>query len=100
MDDSSVICSLGMSACAINHMLGIVPYVAHYGTYKNPYNHTPQSHDYPTCAESMHIPKHCHLHDYQNNAYCNEFIDNQHELMMKNITVTIRTKCHQPKLES
>ncbi len=83
MDGSSAMFSLNMSACPINHMLGIVPDIGHSRTYHNPYNLTPQSHDYPTCAESLHMLKHCHHHDYQNNTYSNEFIDNQHELMMK-----------------
>ncbi len=75
MDGTSAMCSLSMSACPINHMLGIVPDIAHSRTYHSPYNHTPQSHDYPTCAESMHILKHCHHHEYQNNPHSNEFID-------------------------
>ncbi len=29
------------------------------------------------------MSKHCHQHEYQNNPYSNEFIDNQHELMIK-----------------
>ncbi len=79
LDGSSAMCSLSMSACPINHMLGIVPDIAHPRTYRNSYNHTPQSHDYPTCAESLHMSKHCHHHEYQNNPHSNEFI----ELMMK-----------------
>ncbi len=50
LDGSSAMCSLSMSACPINHILGIVPDIAHSRTYHNQYNHTPQSHDYPTCA--------------------------------------------------
>ncbi len=83
MDGSSAMCSLSKSACPISHMLGIVPHIAHSSTYQNPYTHTPQSYDYPTCAESLHMSKHCHHHEYQNNPHSNEFIDNQHELMMK-----------------
>ncbi len=64
-------------------MFGIIPDIAHSSAYHNPYNHTPQSHDYPSCAESLHMSKHCHHHEYQNNTYSNEFIDNQHEPMMK-----------------
>ncbi len=81
MDGSSAMCSLSMSACPINRMLGIVPDIAHSRTYHTAYNHTPQSHDYPTCAESLHMSK--HHHEYQNIPHSNEFIDNQHELMMK-----------------
>ncbi len=29
------------------------------------------------------MSKHCHHHEYQNNPHSNEFIDTQHELMMK-----------------
>ncbi len=83
LDSSSAMCSLSMSACPINHMLGIAPDIAHSRTYHNQYNHTPQSHDYSTCAESLHISKHCHHHKYQTKPHSNEFIDNQHELMMK-----------------
>ncbi len=83
IDGNSAMCSLSMSACPINHMFGIVPNIAHSHTYHNPYNHTPQSHDYPICGESLHMSKHCHHHEYQNNTYSNELIDNQHELMMK-----------------
>ncbi len=83
MNRSCAMCSLSISACPINHMLGIVPDIAHSRTYHYPYNHTPQSHDYHTCAESMHMSKHCHPNEYENNPHSNEFIDNQHELMMK-----------------
>ncbi len=83
LDGSSAMCSLSMSVCPINHMLGIVPDIALSHTCHNQYNHTPQSHDYPTCAESLHMSKHCHHHEYQTKPHSNEFIDNQHELMMK-----------------
>ncbi len=83
MDGSSAMCSLNMSACPINHMFRIVPDIAHSHTCQNPYNHTPQSHGYPTCVESMHMSKHCHHHQYQNNTNSNEFINNQDELKMK-----------------
>ncbi len=55
MDGSSAMCSLSMSACPINHLFEIVPDIAHSHTYYNQYNHTPQSHDYPTCVESLPI---------------------------------------------
>ncbi len=82
LDGSSAMCSLSMSVCLINHMLGIAPDIAHPRPCHNQYNHTPQSHDYPTCAESLHMPKHCH-HEYQTKPHSKEFNDNQHELMMK-----------------
>ncbi len=72
-----------MSACPINHMLGIAPDIAHSRTCHNQYNHTPQSHDYPTCVESLQMSKHCHHHKYQTKPHSKEFIDNKHELMMK-----------------
>ncbi len=83
MDGSSAMCSLSMSACPINHMFGIVPDIAHSRTCQKPYNHTPQSHDYPTCAESLHMSKNCFHRNYHNDVNSNEFIDNQHEIMMK-----------------
>ncbi len=76
-------CSLSMTACPINHMLGIAPDIAHPRTCHNKYNHIPQSHHYPTCAETLHLSKHCHYHEYQTKSHSKEFIDNQHELMMK-----------------
>ncbi len=82
MDGSSAMCSLSISACPINQMLGKIPDVAHSRTYKNPYNQTPQSPDYPTCAESLHMSTHCHHHDYQNNTYSNT-VYNQHMLMIE-----------------
>ncbi len=44
MDGSSAMCIISMSACHINHMLGIVPDIVQSCTYHSPYNHTPQSH--------------------------------------------------------
>ncbi len=38
LDGSSALCSLSMSACPINHMLGIVPDIAHSRTYHYQYN--------------------------------------------------------------
>ncbi len=42
MDGSSDMCHLSMSACSINHILGIVPDIVHSRTFQNPYKHTPQ----------------------------------------------------------
>ncbi len=83
LDGSSAMCSLSMSACPINHMLGIALDIAHSRTYHNQYKYNQQSHDYHTCAKSLHKSKHCHHHEYQTKTHSNEFIDNQHELMMK-----------------
>ncbi len=80
---SSALCSLSMSACPINHQLGIDPDIAHSRTCQKPYNHIPQSHDYPTCAESWNMSKHGFHHNYHNDAHRNEFTDNQHEIMMQ-----------------
>ncbi len=79
---SSAMCSLNMSACPINHMLGIASDIPHSHPCHNHCNHNPQSYDYPSCAESLHISKHCHHHEYQTKPHSKEFIDN-HELMMK-----------------
>ncbi len=83
MDGSSAMCSLSMSACPINHQLGIDPDIAHSRTCQKPYNHTTQSHDYSTYAESLHMSKHGFHHNYHNDTQRNEFINNQHEIMMK-----------------
>ncbi len=47
----------------LNFMLQI-PDIVHSHTYHNLYNHTPQSHNYPTYVESLHMSKHCHHHEY------------------------------------
>ncbi len=62
MDSSSTVFSLCMSASPIKHMLGIVHDITHSRTCQNPYNHTPQSHDYPTCVESLYMSKQCLHH--------------------------------------
>ncbi len=82
MEGRSAMCSLSMSACPINQQLGIDPDIAHSNTSQKPYNHTPQSLDYPTCAESLHMSKKCFHHSYYQTTYSNESIDNQHEIMM------------------
>ncbi len=83
MDGSSVMCSLSMSACPINHPLGVHPDTAHSHTCQKTYNHTPQSHDYPTFAESLQMSKHAFHHNYHNYVPINESTDNQHEIMMR-----------------
>ncbi len=50
-------------------------------TCRKPYNRTPL--DYPTCAESLHMSKTCFHHSYHDVTHSNEFIDNQHEIMMQ-----------------
>ncbi len=59
------------------------PNSAHCHSCQNPYNHTPQSHDYLSCAESLHLPKGNVHHNYYSNAHNHDFNENQHELMMK-----------------
>ncbi len=81
MDGSSARCSLSMSACPINHRLGIDSDIVHSHTCLKPYNHTP--HDYPTCAESLHMSKRAFHHTYHNDAHRNRFTDNQYEIMMR-----------------
>ncbi len=54
MNGSSAMCSLSMSACPINHMLGIVPDIAHSPTCQNhtitPHNHTTTLHVRKVCT--------------------------------------------------
>ncbi len=76
MDGSSAMCSLSMSACPINHQLGIEPDIAHSRTCQKSYNHTPQSLNYPTCAESLHMLKKCFHDSHHIDTHNNEFIDN------------------------
>ncbi len=64
MDGRSAMCSLNMSACPINHRLRIDPDIAHSRNCHKPYNHTLQSLDYPTCAESLHMSQKCFHHSY------------------------------------
>ncbi len=58
--------------------------MAHSRTCQSLYNHMPQSLDYPTCAECLHMSK-GNVHNYINNGrkYKNQFNDHQHEIMMK-----------------
>ncbi len=57
MDGSSDMCSLSMLACPIHQSMVVDPDIAHTRTCQNPYNHNPQSLDYPTCAESLHMSR-------------------------------------------
>ncbi len=52
-------------------------------TCKDPFNHKPQSHDYPTCAESMHIHRNKKDHNFYTKSTDTVFDDGQHEQMMK-----------------
>ncbi len=47
-------------------------------------HYTPQSLDYPTYANTLHMPKdYAHIHNNHGWKYENEFNDHQHEIMMK-----------------
>ncbi len=47
-------------------------------------NHIPQSLDYPTCADTLHMPKgYTHIHNKHGWKYENQYNDHQHEIMMK-----------------
>ncbi len=84
MDGSSAMCSLGMSDCPIHQSMGVDPDNAHSLTCQNPYDHTPQSLDYQTFAESLHMPRCNADHNFYSMAHDNQFDDNQHKLMMNN----------------
>ncbi len=84
MDCSSPMCSLSMSACPIHQSIWVDPNIAHTRTCQNPYNHSPQSLDYHTCTESLHMPRDNADHNFYSKAHENQFDDNQHEPMMKN----------------
>ncbi len=64
--------------------MGNDPDIAHSRTSQSLYNHTPQSLDYPTCAECLHMPKSfVHNYNYTGRKYKNQFNNHQHEIMMK-----------------
>ncbi len=62
--------------------MGNDPDIAYSCTSQDLYNHTPQSLDYPTSAESLHMPK-GNLYTFNNTGrkYKNQFNDHQHEIM-------------------
>ncbi len=82
MHCSHGISNLSMLACPIHHPLVVDPDITHFCTCQTPYNHTPQSHDYPSCAESLHLPKGNVHHNYHSDAHNCDFNDNQHELIL------------------
>ncbi len=83
MNGSNAMCSQIMSDCPIHQYMGNAPdgKVSH--TCKDPFNHKPQSHNYPTCAESMHIHRHKKNHNCYTKCTDTVFDDGQHEQMMK-----------------
>ncbi len=84
IDDSIAMCSMKMSECPIYQSIGNDPDINHSHTCQDLNNHTPQSLDYPTCAETLHMPK-GNLHNFNNTGskYKNQFNDHQHQIMMK-----------------
>ncbi len=64
--------------------MGNDPDIAHSCTCHDLYNHTSQSRDYPTCADSLHMSKgNAHIFDNYGRKYTNQFNGHQHEIMMK-----------------
>ncbi len=77
-------CSMKMSECPIHESMGNDPDIGHSRTCHGLYNHTPLSLDYPTYADSLHMPKgNVHIYNNHGRRYKNQFIDHQHEIMMK-----------------
>ncbi len=83
IDGSNAMCSLKMSDCPIHQSMGKDPDIAHSHTCHDLYNHTPQSHDFPTCADSMHMSKSNAYHNNHGRRYKNQFNDHQYENMMR-----------------
>ncbi len=82
VDSSNAMCRLKMSESPIPHSMGKDLDIGHSRTCHDLYNHTPQSHDYPTCADSLHMPKDHTYHNNQGRQYKNQINDHQHEIMM------------------
>ncbi len=60
------------------------PDIAHSHTCHGLHNHTPQSPEYPTCADSFHMPNgNIHIYNNYGRKYINQFNDHQYETMMK-----------------
>ncbi len=83
MDGCNAMCSQIMSDCPIHQFMGNAPSCKVSHTWKDPFNHKPQSHDYPTCAESMHIHRNKKDHNFYSKTTDTVFDDGQHEQMMK-----------------
>ncbi len=68
MDGCNAMCSQFMSDCLIHQSMRNAPdrKVSH--TCKDPFEHKPQSHDYPTCPESMHIHRNKKDHNFSNKS--------------------------------
>ncbi len=76
-------CSLNMSECPIHQSMGKDSDIAHSRTCHLLYNHIPHSHDYPTCADNMQIPKGHRYHNNYGRKYDNQFNDHQHEIIIR-----------------
>ncbi len=50
-------CSMKTAECPIYHLMENEHAAAHASACQNLYSHTPQSLDYPTCAESVQMTK-------------------------------------------
>ncbi len=83
LDGSHAMYRISMSACPIQHPLGVDPYNAHSRTCQKPSNHTPQSHDYPSCAKTLHLSRGNVHRNYLSDSDNRDFNKNQHELMIK-----------------
>ncbi len=83
MDGSCAICCLNISACPIMQPMGSDTDKEPHSKQHTSHSHTPQSYDFPTCAESKHI---C-MSNSGNNSFSNdknaEFNENHHEKMMR-----------------
>ncbi len=81
---SIAMCSLKISECPIHQSMGNDPDIAHSLNCHSLYNHNPQSLDYHTCAESLHLLiTNTHTYHNTNKKYDNQFKGHHHEIMMK-----------------
>ncbi len=77
-------CSLKMSECPIHQSMGKDPDIAHSRNCHTLYNHTPQSHDYPTYADSRQMLKaQAYYYNKYRRKYNNQFNNHQHEIIMR-----------------
>ncbi len=72
-----------ISECPIHQSMGKDSDITHSRNCHTLYNHTPQSNDYSTCANSMQMPKDQTTHNKYGRKYDNQFNDHQQEIMMK-----------------
>ncbi len=85
IDDSIAMCSMKTAECPIHHLMENEHAATHASNCQNLYSHTPQSLDYPMCAESVQMHKTSHfIKNCVSNKQRVQFDDHQHENMMKN----------------